>query len=158
MRILPAIYASTIKPSFIVVMLTVVSMLLPTVKADIGDGKVALIAAKGSGIVEMHIREVRRIYLGLKSVESAAVKRPVLNIESRLLYDEFLKNTMHLTEGSYKRKLVKRMFRNGGEKIEEMVSLKALNEHLLDHVGDISFVEVSSVDRMKNIEVIQILW
>jgi len=139
-------------------MVVLMMLLLPTANAETGEGKVALIAAKGSGIEEMSIRNVRRVYLGLKSVDSVAVKNPVLNVQSRVLYDEFLKNTMHMTEGSYKRKLVKRMFRQGGEKIEEVSSLKELNDHLLEHVGDISFIEVSFIDSMENIEVIQILW
>ena len=139
-------------------MVVLMMLLLPTANAETGEGKVALIAAKGSGIEEMSIRNVRRVYLGLKSVDSVAVKNPVLNVQSRVLYDEFLKNTMHMTEGSYKRKLVKRMFRQGGEKIEEVSSLKELNDHLLEHVGDISFIEVSFIDSMESIEVIQILW
>lgn len=117
-----------------------------------------MIAARGSGVEAMSIRDVRRLYLGLKSVDSVSVKKPVLNVRSKVLYDDFLKNTMHMTEGSYKRKLVKRLFRQGGETIPEMSSLEELNVHLLENIGDISFIEVNSLEGMDDIEVIQILW
>ena len=133
-------------------------ILLTKVNADTGKDNVVLITAKGSGIQEMAMRDIRRVYLGLKSVDSVRVKTPVLNVQSRHLYDEFLKNTMHMTEGSYKRKLVKRMFRQGGSEIEEMSTLETLNQYLLDHAGSISFVGESAVSHMQDVEVIQILW
>jgi hypothetical protein len=133
-------------------------LLTPTAHAEATEGKVALIAASGSGIEVMHLRDVRRLYLGYKSVDSMFIRNPVLNVESRVLYDEFLKNIMHMTEGSYKRKLVKRIFRQGIEEIREVASLKELNDHLLKNIGDISFVEISAIENMDNIEVVQILW
>lgn len=133
-------------------------LLVTPVPADTGTGKVALIAASGSGIEVMHIREVRRLYLGFKTDGSLSIANPVLNVHSKELYDEFLKNIMHMTEGSYKRKLVKRMFRQGIKEIREVVSLKELNDHLQENIGDISFVEIASIENMENVEVIQILW
>ena len=153
------IQASKIKASLSFLIIGLISiLLLNTVSANESSEQVALIAARGSGIEEMSIRDVRRLYLGLKSVDSVSVKKPVLNVRSKALYDDFLKNTMHMTEGSYKRKLVKRLFRRGGETIPEMTSLKELNVHLLENIGDISFIEVSSLQSMDDIEVIQILW
>lgn len=135
-----------------------VVLLAHTTHADASEGKVALVAAKGSGIETMHLRDIRRLYLGYKSVNSMSAKNPVLNVQSGALYDEFLKNIMHMTEGSYKRKLVKRIFRQGIEEIKKVVTLKELNDHLKENIGDISFVEISSIEGMDDIEVIQILW
>lgn len=148
----------TLSSAFVRMSVIMCLLLASTARAETGEAKVALIAAKGSGIEAMSLRDVRRIYLGLKSVDSISVKNPVLNGESKELYDEFLKNVMHMTEGSYKRKLVKRIFRQGTGVIPEVVSLKELNEHLLGNVGDVSFVEITSVENMENIEVVQILW
>jgi len=65
---------------------------------------------------------------------------------------------MHMTEGAYKRKLVKRIFRNGAVEIKEVEMLNELNVHLTNNVGDISFVENTVVDKMTDIEVIKVLW
>lgn len=147
------------KPSVLSGMVFVLSMLvISIVHADSSDGEVVLIAARGSGIEAMALRDIRRVYLGFKSADNMSVKNPVLNVQSKALYDEFLKNTMHLTEGGYKRKLVKRMFRQGSGEILEVTSLEELNNHLQNNMGDISFIEKDSIESLDSVEVIQVLW
>jgi hypothetical protein len=126
--------------------------------SDEAKAKVALVAASGSDIEVISLRDVRRLYLGIKSGENKSVRNPVLNLQSTELYDEFLKNIMHMTVGSYKRKLVKSIFRQGREEIQEIASINELNKHLLENKGDISFVELTAIENMENIEVVQILW
>lgn len=126
--------------------------------SDEVQGKVVLIAASGSNIDAMSHRNLRRLYLGLKSTENKSIRKPVLNQNSAELYDEFLKNIMRMTAGSYKRKLVKAVFRQGREEIAEVRSLVELNNHLLEHRGDVSFIEITSIEKMENIEVVQVLW
>lgn len=147
------------KPSVLSGMVFVLSMLvISVIHADSSDGEVVLIAARGSGIEAMALRDIRRVYLGFKSADNMSVKNPVLNVQSKALYDEFLKNTMHLTEGGYKRKLVKRMFRQGSGEILEVTSLEELNNHLQNNMGDISFIEKDSIESLDSVEVIQVLW
>ena len=122
------------------------------------EGKVALIAASGSGIEALSLKDIRRLYLGLKSKDNKSVRNPVINTQSEELYDEFLKNIMRMTASSYKRKQVKAIFRKGKEEIIEVTSLKELNHHLQKNKGDVSFVEMGSIESMENIEVVQILW
>ena len=151
---------NTNKTSALIVRLTFISVLLlfvlPT--AASAEAKVVLIAASGSNIEAVSSRDIRRLYLGLKVADNESVRKPVLNLQSDELYDEFLKNIMRMTEGSYKRKLVKAIFRQGREKILEISSLKQLNDHLLKNKGDVSFVEITAIEKMQNIEVVQILW
>ncbi len=122
------------------------------------DDEVVLIAARGSGIEEISNRDIRRVFLGLKSADSEKVNKPVINLYNRQLYEEFLKNVMHMTEGTYKRKIVKRIFRNGAEEIKEVDMLDELNSHLTKNVGDISFVDIADVNKMHDIEVVKVLW
>ena len=122
------------------------------------EGKVVLIAAKGSGIKSISNRDIRRVFLGLKSADSEFVKKPVINLYNRELYEEFLKNVMHMTEGTYKRKIVKRIFRNGTEEIKEVEMLDDLNTHLTSNIGDISFADSAAVKKMHDIEVVKVLW
>lgn len=122
------------------------------------DHSVVLIAARGSGIEEISDRDVRRIFLGLKSTDSDRIRKPVINRYNSDLYESFLKNVMRMTEGTYKRKIVKRIFRHGTEEILEVGTLEELNEHLTTHVGDISFVDSSAIENMRDIEVVKVLW
>jgi hypothetical protein len=142
----------------LVFLFSVIVLLMISIDLSYAENKVVLIAAKGSGIESISNRDLRRVFLGLKSVDSELINRPVINLNNKEVYEEFLKNVMHMTEGSYKRKLVKRIFRNGAEEIKEVEILNELNAHLTSNVGDISFVENTVVDKMTDIEVIKVLW
>ncbi len=122
------------------------------------EEKVVLIAAKGSGIESISDRDIRRIFLGLKSADSELIKKPVINLYNKEIYEQFLKNVMHMTEGAYKRKIIKRIFRKGTEEIREFDMLNELNLHLTSNVGDISFIEYAAVEKMQDIEVVKVLW
>jgi hypothetical protein len=140
-------------------MLTVVTTLLTIAIAPCyADKTVVLIAAKGSGIEMLSNRDIRRIFLGLKSADSSRVNTPVLNLHNEETYEQFLKNMMHMTEGAYKRKLVKRVFRHGTKAIKQFDKLHELNWHLANNVGDISFVGYTDFEQMRDVEIIKVLW
>lgn len=159
MTVFTAINTNNIKPLGLLRKLFFAFVLLVyTLPAVSEEAKVALIAASGSNIDAMSVRDIRRLYLGLKSTDNKSVGSAVLNIYPEDLYDDFLKNIMRMTAGSYKRKLVKDIFRKGREEITEFASISELNEYLLKNKGDVSFVEITSIESMHNIEVVQILW
>lgn len=155
MRILEKVSRSGKHPVF----LLVIAILMGAgIKPCYAEDKVVLIAAKGSGIESISNRDIRRVFLGLKSADSDFVNKPVINLYNRELYEDFLKNVMHMTEGTYKRKIVKRIFRNGTEEIKEIKMLNELNTHLTSNIGDISFVYNDAVENMHDIEVVKVLW
>lgn len=141
-----------------VFILAFASLFLVVAKPSHAEESVVLIAAKGSGIESISNRDLRRVFLGLKSADSELVNKPVINLYNQEIYEGFLKNVMHMTDGAYKRKIVKRIFRNGTEKIKEIKMLNELNEHLISNVGDISFVDGAAVEKMHDIEVVKVLW
>ena len=138
--------------------LLVLLMMWQAAPAYSDEVKVALVAASGSNIETMSQRDIRRLYLGMKPSDNDSVGSPVLNRQSDELYDEFLKNVMHMTASSYKRKRVKAIFRKGREEITEIDTLEELNRYLLENRGDVSFVPLSAVENMDSIEVVQVLW
>lgn len=141
-----------------VLFLVFTALMMGIVSPSYAEKSVVLIAAKGSGIESISIRDIRRVFLGLKSTDSEFVKKPVINLYDEDVYEGFLKNVMHMTEGAYKRKIVKRIFRNGTEKIKEINMLEELNKYLISNVGDISFVDGAAVEKMHDIEVVKVLW
>ena len=73
---------------FVRLIFTLVLMVL-ILPAAAGDAKVALITASGSNIDAISARDLRRLYLGLNSSDSGAVKNPVINLH-------FVKYSLHL--------------------------------------------------------------
>jgi len=141
-----------------VFLLVTAVLMIAIIKPCYADDMVVLIAAKGSGIESISNRDIRRVFLGLKSADSDLVNKPVINLYNRELYEDFLKNIMHMTEGAYRRKIVKRIFRNGTEEIKEVKMLNELNTHLTSNIGDISFVYNDAAEKMQDIEVVKVLW
>jgi hypothetical protein len=86
------------------------------------------------------------------------VNKPVINRFNKKLYEDFLKNVMHMTEDGYKRKIVRRVFKYGAEYIKELYSIEEIAEHLSAHPDDVVFVSTANLSEIKDARVIARLW
>lgn len=116
-----------------------------------------LVTAKNSSVKEVSRIELRRIYLGLSSSGNSIVN-PVINISDMAIYKAFLKNVMHMTEKGYRRKIVKRVFRQGTKNIKEITSQDELVKYLQENVNDVSFMDSEIAKKTRGIKVVQSLW
>lgn len=118
---------------------------------------VVLITHQSSRLETLSLLEIRRLYLGF-SLSNKYVSRPVINRTKEKLYEDFLKNVMHMTEDGYKRKIVRRVFRYGADYIEELHSIKEIEEHLVVYPGDVIFVASENLAEIDNAKVVARLW
>jgi len=116
-----------------------------------------LVAAESSPIQKTNILEIRRMYLGLPSSKSL-VKNTVINTSDSTVYRMFLKNVMHMTDKGYRRKIVKRIFRQGGKKVKEIQDITELVNYLVENPHDVSFMPEDMAKSTKGIKVVQVLW
>ena len=63
-----------------------------------------------------------------------------------------------MTEKGYRRKIVKRIFRQGGEKVKEAKNITELIDHLKNNLNDISFRDKETAKKTKGLKVVQVLW
>lgn len=131
------------------------SFFKPSYAQDVGG---VLVAAESSQVKVTSVLEIRRIYLGLPSSPDSLIKKPVINMSDHKTYKAFLKNIMHMTEKGYQRKLIKRIFRQGVEKITEVESITDLVNYLEKNHHDVSFMDEDTAKRTKGIRVVQVLW
>ncbi len=120
--------------------------------------KGVLVASESSQVKEISILEIRRIYLGLPSASESNIKAPVINLSNQDVYKAFLKNIMHMTEKGYKRKIVKRIFRQGGKKVKEIDDVDELVKYLEENTNHVSFMDEETAKKFKGIKVVQVLW
>ena len=118
----------------------------------------ALVVAQDSPVQKISILEIRRIYLGLEPSADSHINRPVINLSDPVLYKAFLENVMHMTERGFRRKTVKRIFRQGGEKVKQLKSRSALIEYLKNNKNDVTFMNLKAAQRSKEVRVVQVLW
>lgn len=117
-----------------------------------------LVVAQDSPVEKISLLEIRRIYLGLEPTEDSHINRPVMNLTDPLLYKAFLRNVMHMTESGFRRKTVKRIFRQGGEKVTQIKSHAVLIEHLKNNKNDVTFMDLKTAQQSTGIKVVQVLW
>ena len=122
------------------------------------EGECVLVTSRDSQVTPVSMIEIRRLYLGLPASEENHIASPVLNISERETYLHFLKNIMHMTEDGYRRKLIKRTFRMGSKKINEIDSVDRLIEYLSENPGDISFMRKETALNNERIRIVQKLW
>jgi hypothetical protein len=117
-----------------------------------------LVAAQDSPVEKISLLEIRRIYLGLEPTVDSRINQPVMNLTDPLLYRAFLRNVMHMTESGFRRKTVKRIFRQGGEKVAQIKSNSMLIEHLKNNKNDVTFMDLKTAQQSTEIKVVQVLW
>jgi len=117
-----------------------------------------LVAAKESRIQKVSIIEVRKIFIGLPASELSGIRQPVINHSDNQVYQIFLKKVLRMTDKGYKRKLIKRIFRQGSEKIKTIYKKRELLEYLRENPDDVSFMSKENADNTAGIKVIQQLW
>lgn len=122
------------------------------------DHKAVLVCSNNSNLNSLSMTDIRRIYLGLPPISNNTSINPVLNLSNKDVYEDFLKNIMHMTEDSYRRKMIKRVFRRGTTQIIEVNSIKELVTHLENNPTDISFLSEKTAEETNGIKVIQRLW
>jgi len=152
---------TTIKENRLIFQLAVVFVIFafPAVNICYAQGSVGvLVAAKSSPVQKHSVLEIRRIYLGLPSSADSLIKNPVINSSNQDMYKAFLKNVMHMTEKGYQRKIIKRIFRQGGEKVREIQNISELVNYLDENINDVSFMSESTAKKTKGIKVVQVLW
>lgn len=127
----------------------------PSYAQDVGG---VLVASENSQVKTISILEIRRVYLGLPPSPNSLIKKPVINLSDEKTFKAFLKNIMHMTEKGYQRKLIKKIFRQGGRKVKETHSIDELISHLDENPHDVSFMDEDTAKRTKGIKVLQVLW
>jgi len=132
-------------------------MLVPAAAWSQQTANVVLITHKSSNVDSLSLLDIRRLYLGF-SVANKNVNRPVINRVNEKVYEDFLKNIMHMTEDGYKRKIVRRVFRYGADYVTELYSIVAIARHLDAHPNDVVFVATDDLPRIKGAKIVVRLW
>ena len=126
--------------------------------ANSTDSSGVLVVSEKSDINKISIIEVRKLFLGLPASKVSGIHHPIINNTDNKIYQSFLNKIMRMTEKSYKRKLIKRIFRQGSEKIHVESSKENLIKYLRDNPHDVTFMSEGNFKDYKGIKVIQRLW
>ncbi len=133
-------------------------MLSPLNMAFSSSAQGVLVTSNASEISKLDRKDIRRIFLGLRPIRQSAVTSPVINFSDHKTYLYFLRNIMFLTESGYKRKMIKRIFRQGADEIDSIDSIDELSAYLIQNPNTISFMLKEDASRQTGLKIIQALW
>ncbi len=103
-------------------------------------------------------KELRLLYLGYTVTKDDQTYQAIINESDPVTYNQFLQKIMHMTDRQYKRQLVSRVFRFGGQKPLEFDQIDLLLRHLKTHANSVTFMMPETVRKLGNIKIIQPLW
>lgn len=146
------------RENFLQVLLLVSTLLFSTNSFSITDSQTVIVTSKDSDMVSMKTKDIRRIFLGLRPIDSSQANIPIINVSNRKSYKLFLKNIMFLTERGYKRKLLKRVFRQGADQINSFASIKDITTNLKTNPNHFTFMLKEDALSQPDLKIIQALW
>jgi len=117
-----------------------------------------LVAATGTPMKKFSNKELRRLYLGYPVTNGKQRFEPLVNQSNEIIYQVFLQKVMFMSEQSYNRKLVTRVFRHGGERPLSFQKRGSLISALKVNSSAITFMMPDVAAGIEGIQVVQLLW
>jgi len=117
-----------------------------------------LVAAAGTPVEKISNKELKRLYLGYPMTSDKRHFEPLVNQSNKIIYQGFLQKVMFMSEQSYNRKLVTRVFRHGGERPPRFQQRDPLISALKKNTNAITFMTPELAAGIEGIQVVQPLW
>jgi len=117
-----------------------------------------LAAATETPVAKFTNKELRLLYLGYPVMRGKLRFEPLINQCNKTTYQGFLQKIMFMSEQSYNRKLVTRVFRHGGERPSSYKQRALLVSELKNNTNAITFMGPDVAAKIEGIQVVQQLW
>jgi len=134
-------------------------MMLCFAVAQAGEvNNAVLVTTTGTPVAKFTNKELRLLYLGYPVTRGELRFEPLINQSNKTTYQGFLQKIMFMSEQSYNRKLVTRVFRHGGERPSSYKQRALLISELKNNSNAITFMVPDVAAKIKGIQVVQHLW
>jgi len=137
--------------------LLLMMLCLADVQANEIDNAV-LVTATEAPVAKFTNKELRLLYLGYPVTRGKLRFEPLINQCNKTSYQVFLQKIMFMSEQSYNRKLVTRVFRHGGERPPSYKQRALLINELKNNTNAITFMVPDVAAKIEGIQVVQQLW
>ena len=132
-------------------MVCLASAISSPLAASAAPADLVIVVDENSPIRGIPIADVRRRYLGIPLVVNGVEVIPVRNLADGDLYEVFLQRVLFMSAESYERRMLTRIFREGGESILAVTSRDELQRILRTDPRRVTFVPRAAVSRTMRI-------
>jgi hypothetical protein len=113
--------------------------------APAGSSDLVIVVDESSPVRSISVADVRRRFLGIPVVVDGVEVVPVRNLSDADFYEMFLQRVLFMSAQSYERRMVSKIFREGGSSILAVGSREELYRTLHSDPRRISFVPRAAV-------------
>jgi hypothetical protein len=126
----------------------VATLLLAPLRAPAaGPSDLVIVVEESSPIRSMSVADVRRVFLGVPLVVAGVDVVPVRNLVEEDLYELFLQRVLFMSAQTYERRMMIRIFQQGGTHIATARSSEELQHLLHTSPGCMSYARRRAVGR-----------
>lgn len=137
---------------------TSLCMTSTTCFAQATERSLLLVAGQNSQPDTFSHAELRKIFLGVTVIRNGVRIKPLLNSTDSRATNVFLQQVVFMSEREYKRQLLSRVFRLGGQRPREYEDIALLVEALRNTPGSISFMWSDQLEQHTGLESLGVLW
>lgn len=105
-----------------------------------GDARVVIVAGAQSTIRSIAPADVRRMFLGLPIVVDGAEVAPLCNLADTRTHEVFLQKVLFMSAQAYERRMLGKVYREGGSRLREFESSDALLQALLANPRGVTYM------------------
>lgn len=142
----------------LIILFTSLCLTSATCFAQATERSLMLVAGQISQSDTFSHAELRKIFLGVSVVRNGVRIKPLLNSTDSRATSVFLQQVVFMSEREYKRQLVSRVFRLGGQRPREYEDIASLVEALRTTPGSISFMWSDQLEQHAGLVSLGILW
>ena len=117
----------------------------PANAARAGASDLVIVVDETSPIRSISVADVRRRFLGIPLVVDGVEVVPVRNVSNADFYELFLQRVLFMSAPSYERRMLNKVFREGGDRVLAVTSNEELYRALRNDPRRISFVPRAAV-------------
>lgn len=103
-------------------------------------------------------KEVRKLFLGVPTINDGVRLRPLRNASDPVITEVFLQNVIFMSKRNYERQLVSRVFRLGGERPPVFTDISELIDELRQSQEALSYMWADQLTNADGLKSIGVLW
>lgn len=133
-------------------------LLCPISLAQAPERSLLLVTSEHSGTSTFSHAELRKVFLGIPVTRDDVRIKPLLNLTDRLAMSIFLQQVVFMSEREYKRQLLSRAFRSGGQRPPGYDDIEELVEALHTTRGSLTFMWAEQFETQTGLVSLGELW
>jgi len=142
----------------IVSLIVCFSMISTNGLAEPSKHTLILVSSQDLSITTLSPLDIRKLFLGVPVIRNGLILKPLRNATDPLLTEVFLQKVIFMSERSYDRELLSRVYRLGGKRPKVYSENTELVNELRDIAGTLTYMWSDDVEDTVGLKSLGVIW